>query len=57
MELRRGRKCDMAKEVTFIGQFEEIRCPRKKISKSQNTVGERAGAHRRATQIPRKVKA
>ena len=30
----------MAKELTFIGQFEEIRCPRKKISKAQNKVCE-----------------
>ena len=47
----------MTKEVTFFDQFEETRCPRKEISRSQNTVGERAGAHRRTTKLPRKVKA
>ena len=47
----------MTKQVTFFDQFEETRCPRKEISSCQNTVCERAGAHRRTTQLPRKVKA
>lgn len=46
----------MIKEVTFIDQSEEMRYLRKEVSRSQNTLGGRAGTHR-TTQPPTTVKA